>query len=374
MPRPQINHAICMTSVVLLPVLTAPAQAAGTQECVAETLRQAEPSLSIGDIRRQCGELSSETGTTAFDKMKDCLTLRGTSARDNRTAGSIREECTRLIEGRHIPERMLASKSAENNPYVLTPHRQNYILPWTHNEFPNQAPYRLSGDDDLVQHSEAKFQVSIKAPMTTQDLLLNNDALYFAFTLKSFWQVYNDEISAPFRETNYRPEVFYQMPLPIASASGAWFGRVGLEHESNGRTQVLSRSWNRSYVTLGFIDDHWTVSLQPWYRLPEDEKEADDGNPDTPPPSKGDDNPDIDDYLGYYELNGAYKWGDLELSAMHRRNWDEGRGAHELGLSFPLHGRLKGYVQYFEGYGESMIDYNHKNRRIGLGVLLTDWL
>ncbi len=328
----------------------------------------------MGEIRHQCNAQANENGTTPIDRMEDCLQIRAMSANDQRTSADIKAECLQLVEGHHIPERMLASKSAETNAYVLTPHRQNYILPWTHNEFPNQEPYRLSGDENLVQHSEAKFQLSIKSPLASQDLLVNNDALYFAFTLKSFWQVYNDEVSAPFRETNYRPEVFYQMPLPISTTSGAWFGRVGMEHESNGRTQVLSRSWNRGYMTLGFMADNWTLSVQPWYRLPEDKKEPDDGNPETPRPSKGDDNPDIDDYLGYYEMNGAYKRGELELSLMQRRNWNEGHGAHELAISFPVHGRMKGYLQYFEGYGESLIDYDHKNRRIGVGVLLTDWL
>jgi phospholipase A1 len=100
----------------------------------------------------------------------------------------------------------------------------------------------------------------------------------------------------------------------------------------------------------------------------------DDGDPNTPLPPDGDDNPDISDYLGHYELLGIYKYDQYQITNMVRHNFEKGNGAIELGFSFPLWGRLRGFVQYFNGYGESMIDYNHKVQRIGLGILLTDLL
>jgi phospholipase A1 len=115
------------------------------------------------------------------------------------------------------------------------------------------------------------------------------------------------------------------------------------------------------------------VYFQPWYRLPEDAKK-DDLDPSTPPPPKGDDNPDIEDYMGHYELTGLIDWDRYILTSTIRYNFDTGYGSAETGLSFPLWGRLKGFVQYFEGYGESLIDYDHRVQRVGFGILLTDLL
>jgi phospholipase A1 len=91
-----------------------------------------------------------------------------------------------------------------------------------------------------------------------------------------------------------------------------------------------------------------------------------------------DDNRDIADYPGHRELRGACKWGEHGFSAMSRNNLESGcsEGAVELGWSLPLgdYRYIKGYVQYFNGYGESLIDYNRQTNRIGLGFVLTDWL
>lgn len=359
-----VGGAVCVSSS---------AMAVEPSDCLVRGVLDAPTNQTVGNLRDECqaaGALPADKDTRLFD----CIRERAAHAETSTTVEDIRNQCSKMIaDGKVAPKKYLATRAVEENPYVISPLRQNYILPYTYNDEPNQAPYQLAGERDLVENEEAKLQVSLKVPLTFTDLLTANDAIYFGFTLKSFWQVYNDDISAPFRETNYRPEVFYQAPLALALGDGMWFGRLGFEHESNGRTQYLSRSWNRTYAALGYAEEEWGLMIQPWYRLPEDEK-VDDGNPDTPPESKGDDNPDIEDYMGYFEMTGAYRTGNIEFTGMVRRNFDEGKGAQEVGMSFPLWGRLRGYAQYFEGYGESMIDYDHKNRRIGVGVLLTDML
>jgi phospholipase A1 len=307
----------------------------------------------------------------------DCFLNLATNSPPDTTIAELTKACKIREKDDQMVSRFFKEKISENNSFVITPHNQNYILPFTHNDKPNQRPLKKQDTypdiDSPIQHKEAKLQISFKVPLNEQDIFFNNDGVYLGFTLKSFWQVYNHKLSAPFRETNYRPELFYQAPISSSVFGGSWLARFGIEHESNGRSQLLSRSWNRIFIGLGFLKGRWAIYLQPWHRLSENLKE-DDGDPNTPLPPDGDDNPDISDYLGHYELLGIYKYDQYQITNMVRHNFEKGNGAIELGFSFPLWGRLRGFVQYFNGYGESMIDYNHKVQRIGLGILLTDLL
>ncbi|MDW1988457.1 phospholipase A, partial [Vibrio sp. 811] len=156
---------------------------------------------------------------------------------------------------------------------------------------------------------------------------------------------------------------FYFTPTSWQPLGGStWLG-FGIEHESNGQRQELSRSWNRVYTNLTFAKDNFVASIQPWWRIPEDEKTF----PNDP---KGDDNPDIEDYMGHFELTSAYKWDDYELTFLGRENFKTHKGYAEIGLLFPIWGKVRGYAQYSTGYGKSLIDYDHNQQRIGVGIAI----
>jgi len=263
-------------------------------------------------------------------------------------------------------KRRMQEEMTHDNPFVITPHRPNYILPVTYNTHPNQSTNPFGENLDNV---EMKFQFSFKLPLA-RDIFHNNGTLFFAYTNQSYWQAYNKDVSSPFRETNHEPEFFL-------TVDNDWklFGMTnrtngfGLVHQSNGRSQLLSRSWNRIYGLFVFDRGNFMLALKPWYRIPEDEKTS-------PTDPEGDDNPDIEKYLGNGELYAFYKWNNQTVGLMLRNNLrrHENKGAVQLDWTFPVSRRLKGYVQYFNGYGESLIDYNAAVNRIGVGVLLTDWL
>ncbi len=321
-----------------------------------------------------CAVLTSTSAYADDNKQYDeCVLQAIKSAKSSVTVGEITERCTESIErptmkkGR-IANRIVSEKRTAFNPYVITPHKMNYILPVSYTTNVNREVYNAFNINTWADHLsdiEAKFQLSIKVPLNTKKIFTRDDAIFFGFTLQSWWQVYSSNISKPFRETNYQPEIFYLSPLRYHPFDGNTGIIVGFEHQSNGRTQGLSRSWNRVYLNLLFEKGDFALSLQPWWRIPENDKE-------NPLDAEGDDNPDINDYMGYFQLASVYKWDDYELSIRGRQNFSTHRGGFEFGLTFPLWGKLRGYLQYTNGYGESLIDYNHDQQTIGLGIALTN--
>ncbi|TKB46829.1 phospholipase A [Thalassotalea mangrovi] len=248
--------------------------------------------------------------------------------------------------------------------FILKPHKRNYILPITYTDnFNDQAYANVPEFSDNFEDIEAKYQLSLKFPLVNEGFLFEQDSLHFGITLQSWWQIYADDISKPFRETNYQPEIFYRVKTPWKILDGNITLGTGLEHQSNGRSQLLSRSWNRLYGEVIFQKTDFKATFKPWYRLPEDEKSS-------PQDPEGDDNPDIRDYMGNYQLEFVYLWGDTGMEVMLRENFRTHKGAVEIGLTFPIWNGLRGYLQYFNGYGESLIDYDHNQQKIGLGIML----
>lgn len=329
-------------------------------DCVMEQFAKGEESKTLKDIRALCQKHSEETAAHQYSIDEQVI------ARQKENISS--PESSPDEELGLISKRIFSESKTAFEPDVITPHRLNYILPAYATNQINKAPYEtIDGYQESLADIEAKFQLSLKVPLNKESLLIEGDRLYLGFTLQAWWQVYAAEISRPFRESNYQPEIFYLAPLDWQPFGGKTGFVVGLEHQSNGQRQILSRSWNRLYGHFLFEKDSFALSIRPWHRLSEDEKEFE-FDPD------GDDNPDIEDYLGHFELGMVYKWQDMQLGFMGRQNFSTNRGAAELGLTFPLWGNLRGYAKAFTGYGESLIDYNHSQTRFGVGISLNDIL
>lgn len=147
--------------------------------------------------------------------------------------------------------------------------------------------------------------------------------------------------------------------LPINKRIGdvtVRFASLGLVHQSNGQSATLSRSWNRFYGQLGLESGNLGVTARVWKRLDN--------------AKSNNDNPDITDFLGHGDVRITYRDKGYEYGAMVRRNFDTNHGAVQASVAFPLAVNLKGYVQLFSGYGQSLIDYNYAQKSLGLGILM----
>jgi phospholipase A1 len=243
----------------------------------------------------------------------------------------------------------------------VTFHRTNYALGFSYNTSPNQDPWQALDPPKTMTKPEATFQLSFKAKIW-QDVFGMDWDLWIAYTQRSFWQVYNFEESRPFRETDYEPEALLNFRTRFnLLGMKVRFIQVGANHQSNGQSEPLSRSWNRLVANVGLERGDFSLLLKGWYRLPESPED--------------DDNPGIYDYMGYGEIWGYYLVKKHRFAIMLRDNLDfeENKGAIQLEWSFPAFAQVGGYVQYFLGYGESLLDYNHKVNRIGIGFVLAEW-
>ena len=258
-----------------------------------------------------------------------------------------------------LDRRIKIERATRFQSFVITPHRPNYILPISYNDKPNNVPVDVSGEGEL-DNNEVKFQFSMKFPIL-DNLFGEQGSLQFAYTNLSFWQAYNKNVSSPFRETVHEPEIFliFENDWKFSGFKNRLI-QLGAVHQSNGRSGTLSRSWNRVYADFIFQHGNYYLSLKPWYRIES---------------SETDDNPDIEKYMGHGEIRAAYAGGKHTMSIMLRNNFHSPNyGALEINWSFPMSRRAKWFIQYFNGYGESLIDYNARVNRLGIGIAFTDWL
>ena len=260
-------------------------------------------------------------------------------------------------------------------------YRPNYVISrWTSN--PNRqpsspAPGRESLAPEDLDHNELKFQVSMKTELVSRQAFdrtgvtsllrhigVDSVRLWFGYTELVNWQAFNARSSRPFRETNYEPEAILTFGTGN-EGNGLKLINLGLVHQSNGRTEAGSRGWDRAYVQGGFEWDRLSMLARVWHRFPEN--------------AKDDDNPDIKDYVGRGDLVTRYQTAGGYVASVlvrHSLRANPSRGLVQLDWATPLLNRLGAarlHVQLSSGYGETLIDYNHKQTTFGVGVSFGDW-
>lgn len=262
-----------------------------------------------------------------------------------------------LIVSVNVQASALKADNQNQALYTIATHHDNYLLPLSYNINQNQARFKKLGTDTSADKLELAFQFSGKIGLHN-DLFSTKADLYFAYTQRSWWQAFNTEASSPFRETNYAPEFFIE-----ADSNWQWLGwqntrnRLALNHQSNGQSGELSRSWNRVYADILLEHDAWALILTPHWRIPE--------------AASQDDNPLIHHYMGYGDVQVARRLGQgREIAAKWRGNPFTGHHGVQVDASWPINNGLRGHLQYYLGYGENLIDHDSHVHRLSLGFSL----
>lgn len=253
-----------------------------------------------------------------------------------------------------LNKRIKAERKINKTKFGISFDQPTYVLPfyYTSNPAKNSGP---TPDNQPIKKEEFKAQFSFKFPIWP-NMFKTHYSIGASYTQLLFWQFYAK--SQYFRETDYMPAVYVSDHF-----RPNWLIDVGAVHQSNGRGGAFERSWNRAYADLTFSGTNWLISIKPWMLI----FQAD---------SSDRHNKDIAKYLGYERVVIAYKFHSQEISGMVRNSFESGfqRMALQVGYAFPIHGILTGYVQYFWGYGQSLIEYNQRTSGIGVGIALSNWI
>lgn len=210
------------------------------------------------------------------------------------------------------------------------------------------------GHKPTAQNSDVKFQISLAIRLTNATLPWGT-YLYLFYTQKTFWNVF--ERSMPMYDLNFNPGIGWTKPF---FSKGRYIGKMSLivEHESNGRDSIQSRSWNRiSLSGSALVTPFLMVHAKYWIPIVD-----------------GENNRDLLKYAGLFQ------WG-FTLST-HDRKWQFGSTfVKRSGWNFKWNVILEGswrvhkktnlnlYAQYYYGYAENLMDYNKLHSRLRVGLV-----
>lgn len=245
-------------------------------------------------------------------------------------------------------------------PVRLRTFRKNYLLLGSWDDTLSDRPSPVNGEKN--RDVEVKFQVSVKYAVFPPSWD-HKDSLVFAYTSRSYWQVYQGSASSPFRTTDHEPELFWERRLSERRRL-----RVGVSHQSNGESGPEDRSWNRLYAEHTWSNcsyectqpGSWRATVKGWASFGESQR-----------------NDDIEAYMGHFQVSGDYffpgeRRGHLNVSLRNNlRFGHQNRGWFELNYSFDVGEHVRILAQYTNGYGESLLDFRENVNRVGLGFELS---
>lgn len=204
-------------------------------------------------------------------------------------------------------------------------------------------------------NSDVKFQISV-AQRLTKSFLPFNSYLFIMYTQKTFWNVFQK--SLPMHDMNFNPGIGFGH-LIVYHDKFIGKGYLIYEHESNGRDSIQSRSWNR--ITLSATVDfnhNWNMQFKIWAPF------LISGN-----------NKDILKYKGLFQIASHYSMTDNKfrfgILLTKRKDWTSFNTQIDVCYKFNNNENQYIYLQYYNGYGEDLLDYNKYHNMLRVGFVIT---
>ena len=204
-------------------------------------------------------------------------------------------------------------------------------------------------------NSDVKFQISFQQRLT-KSVLPGHTYLYLFYTQKAIWHVFRN--SLPFYDLNFNPGIGISKHIIMKNRL---LGKLTLmaEHESNGRDGIASRSWNKiSLAGEAYISPYLMAHAKYWIPIVD-----------------GKYNRDILKYMGLYQAGFQARSHDdkwvLDMTLVKRKGWNLNFNTIvQLGYRINHNSNQFIMIQYYNGYGEHMLDYDQYHSRIRIGLLI----
>lgn len=211
------------------------------------------------------------------------------------------------------------------------------------------------GPKPTAHNSDVKFQISVSQRLT-KSVLPFHSYLFLFYSQKVLWNVF--ENSLPMHDLNFNPGIGVSK-LIIVKNRLIGKATVLLEHESNGRDKLASRSWNKiSFSGSVYLDPNLMVHAKYWI-----------------PIIDGENNKDILRYSGIYQmglqaLSNDQRWV-MSLTLVKRKGWNLNYNTI-IDVGWRIHKNANQYLflHYYNGYGECLLDYNKFHSRLRVGLLI----
>ncbi|MDH6342454.1 phospholipase A1 [Parabacteroides sp. PFB2-12] len=203
-------------------------------------------------------------------------------------------------------------------------------------------------------NSDVRFQLSIQQKLTKSNLPFDT-YLFIQYTQKAFWNVIQE--SMPMREMNFNPGIGLGH-LIIYKDNYIGKGYLMLEHESNGKDSLDSRSWNKVTLCASImVNNNWEAQFRIWAPI------IDSGN-----------NRDILRYNGLFQVGATYRSNNKRLaaSALFTKRSSKMSFNTQLELSYKFNPSENQYffLQYYNGYGENLLEYNQFKSMLRIGFVI----